>query len=106
MRPPETSLPATTPVTISSGGTLDLNNANLSIAIGSLSSSDSTTRVLLGSGGTLATGGDNTNTTFAGVISGSGVLVKIGSGSFASPAATPTPAARPSAAARCNWAME
>ena len=79
---PGNILPGTTPVTITSGGTLDLNNANLPIVVGSLSSSDSATRVLLSTGGTLTTGGDNTNTAFAGVISGSGKLVKTGSGSF------------------------
>ncbi len=79
---PGNILPSTTPVTISSGGTLDLNNANLPIVIGSLASSDSTTRVLLGTGGTLTTGGDNTNTTFAGVLSGGGQLVKTGNGDF------------------------
>ena len=79
---PGNILPTATPVTISSGGTLDLNNANLPITIGSLCSSDSTSRVLLGTGGTLTTGGDNTNTSFSGVISGSGQVVKTGSGSF------------------------
>jgi autotransporter-associated beta strand protein len=79
---PGNILPATTPVTVSGGGTLDLNNANLPIVIGSLSSSDSTTRVLTDTGGTLTTGGDNTKTAFAGVISGGSQLVKTGSGSF------------------------
>jgi fibronectin-binding autotransporter adhesin len=72
-------LPSASPVTISSGGTLDLNGANQTI--GSLASSDPTTRVTLG-GATLSTGNDNTNTLFAGTIGGAGNLTKIGSGQF------------------------
>ena len=73
------SLPTTTPVTITGGGTLDLNNSNQTI--GSLASSDSTAQVLLGFG-TLTTGKNGASTTFAGVISGGGNLVKIGGGVF------------------------
>ena len=93
-------LPSTTPVIISGGGTLDLNNSRQTV--GSLSSSDPTTQVLLGSG-TLTVGTDNTSTTFAGAISDSGSgggLIKTGSGASRSPAPTRTPAARRSAAAR------
>ena len=49
--------------------------------IGSLTSADPTTQVTLG-GATLTTGNDNTNTLFAGTISGLGNLAKIGSGQF------------------------
>ena len=62
-------LPSATPVTISGGGTLDLNGLNQTI--GSLNSTDPTTRVALG-GGTLTTGGANTTDSFVGVISDSG----------------------------------
>lgn len=71
------ALPATTPVTISNAGVLDLNNSDQTI--GSLSSTDgSGTQVIL-SAGTL-TVGNATNTTFDGVISGEGSLVKQGTG--------------------------
>jgi autotransporter-associated beta strand protein len=73
-------LPAATPVILTNGGTLNINN--LSHTIGSLNSSDSTTKVLLGTA-VLTTGNDNTTTTFAGAISGAGGLSKIGSGTFA-----------------------
>jgi autotransporter-associated beta strand protein len=73
-------LPQTTPVILSSGGTLNLNG--VSSTIGSLTSSDATTKVLLG-GATLTTGNDGTNTLFAGAISGgTGGLTKIGAGAF------------------------
>jgi|GEM_PF-809420 len=63
-------------VSVANGATFDLNN--LGASIGSLSGAGS---VMLG-GGTLTTGGDNTGTTFSGVISGSGGLTKNGSGVF------------------------
>ena len=72
-------LPAATPVTITNGGIFDLNGVNQTI--GSLASTDPTTQVTLG-GATLTTGNDNTSTTFAGSISGTGGLTKIGSGVF------------------------
>jgi autotransporter-associated beta strand protein len=72
-------LPVATPVTITNGGTFDLNGVNQTI--GSLASSDPTTQVTLG-GATLTTGNDNTSTLFAGTISGTGGLTKIGSGVF------------------------
>ena len=62
-------LPTATPVTISGGGTLDLNGVNQTI--GSLNSSDPTTRVALG-GATLTTGSLSTTDSFVGVISDSG----------------------------------
>jgi autotransporter-associated beta strand protein len=60
------------------GATLNLNSFNLSI--GSLAGPSGST-VTLGSG-TLTTGGNNTSTTFSGVIAGSGGLVKTGTGTF------------------------
>src|SRR5262249_4678649 len=72
------SLPTTTAVTFTGVGTLDLNGISQTVA--SLSSAISGSQVTLGSG-TLTTG-DSTNTTFAGSISGTGGLVKQGSGVF------------------------
>jgi len=61
-----------------SGATLDLNNFNTSI--GSLAGGGgSGGNVTLGSA-TLATGGDNTSTSYGGVISGTGGLTKAGIG--------------------------
>jgi fibronectin-binding autotransporter adhesin len=68
------------PVTLAntSGATLDLNGFNQTI--GSLAGGGTTGgNVTLGTG-TLTAGGNNTSTTFAGVISGSGGLSKAGSG--------------------------
>ena len=62
--------------TIANGATLDLNS--LSQSIGSLAGAGTVT---LGSA-TLTTGSDNTNTTFAGAIGGSGGLTKIGTGTL------------------------
>jgi fibronectin-binding autotransporter adhesin len=73
-------LPSTQPVIISGGG--QLNVSGWAQTISSLSSSDSSTSVALGNGN-LTTGGDNSNTTFAGVISGAGGgLTKVGTGTF------------------------
>ena len=62
--------------TVAAGATLDLNGFNQTI--GSLAGVGNVT---LGSA-TLTTGNDNTNTTFSGVISGTGGLVKIGTGTL------------------------
>ncbi len=70
-------LPATTPVNITaSGASLDLNSENQSI--GSLAGVAGSAVTL--ETGTLTTGGNNTSTAFAGSISGSGGLVKNGTG--------------------------
>ncbi|HEX4052694.1 MAG TPA: autotransporter-associated beta strand repeat-containing protein [Tepidisphaeraceae bacterium] len=72
-------LPLNTPVNITtSGAALDLNNQVQTI--GSLAGVAGSS-VLLGSG-TLTTGGNNTSTTFAGSISGSGGLIKQGTGTM------------------------
>ncbi len=63
-------------VTVAAGGTLNLGGNNETI--GSLAGAGT---VLLGSG-TLTTGANNTSTSFAGIISGSGGLTKIGTGTF------------------------
>ncbi|WP_052129416.1 autotransporter-associated beta strand repeat-containing protein [Sphingomonas sp. 35-24ZXX] len=63
-------------VTQDATGIFDLGG--FSTSIGSLAGSGS---VLLGSG-TLTTGGDNSSTSFAGVIAGNGGLTKIGTGAF------------------------
>jgi outer membrane autotransporter protein len=62
--------------TVASGATLNLNGFNQTI--GSLAGAGSVT---LGSA-TLTTGTDNTNTTFSGAISGTGGVVKQGTGTF------------------------
>ncbi len=76
------ALSTTTAVTLANtvGASLDLNNFDLTI--GSLAGGGTTTRgsVTLGSG-TLTTGNDS-NTSYAGVISGTGSLVKTGTGTF------------------------
>ena len=71
----------TSAVTLLSDGLLDLSDEN--DTIGSLSSSSATSEVQLGAGaaGTL-TVGDATNTTFAGIISETGNLVKQGNGTL------------------------
>jgi autotransporter-associated beta strand protein len=62
------------------GATLDLNGTNETIgSLGGGGSAGGT--VALGSG-TLTTGSANTSTTFSGLISGSGGLTKVGTGSF------------------------
>jgi autotransporter-associated beta strand protein len=63
-------------VNVSAGATFDVNN--LTMGVGSLAGAG---HVLLGTG-QLTTDVDNTNTTFSGVISGSGTLVKTGTGNF------------------------
>ncbi len=74
-------LPSATAVNLAgAGATLDLGGSQQTI--GSLTASDSTAQVTLGNAGVLTTGNDNSNSTFAGVISGAGSLSKIGSGSF------------------------
>ena len=73
------AIPDLSPVTVAAGATLDLNGSNETI--GSLAGAGS---VLLGTGGGLNTGGNNTSTTFTGVISGTATLgvTKSGSGTM------------------------
>ncbi|HOD84761.1 MAG TPA: autotransporter-associated beta strand repeat-containing protein [Phycisphaerae bacterium] len=71
-------LPTTTAVQIGSSGTLDLNGVTQTI--GSLAGVAGGS-VLLG-GATLTTGGDDSSTTFAGNIYGSGLVVKTGAGTW------------------------
>ncbi len=74
------SLPSGTALQLSSAGaSLDLMDHNQTI--GSLQGAAGS-RVLLGSG-TLTVGIDNTSTSFAGVVSGTGGTVKMGTGSLA-----------------------
>jgi autotransporter-associated beta strand protein len=70
------ALPSNTAITVAAGATLDLNNNNATI--GSLAGAG---LVKLGSG-TLTTGGDNTSTTFSGIIRGTGGLTKPGTGTL------------------------
>ncbi|HEY1378401.1 MAG TPA: autotransporter-associated beta strand repeat-containing protein, partial [Gemmataceae bacterium] len=71
------SLPAQSDFTIAPGATLDLNNLNQTV--GSLASAGhgNNAFITLGSA-TLTVGGTNAGTSFAGVISGTGGLTKIG----------------------------
>lgn len=68
------TIPSSTAMTVN-GGTFDLNSFNQTVA--SLAGTGGT--VSLGSA-TLTTGGGNTNTTFSGVITGTGGLTKTGTG--------------------------
>ena len=68
----------TSAVTINSTGRLDLNDNNETI--GSLTGASATAQVFLGSG--TLTVGDATSTTFAGIISETGALVKEGTGTL------------------------
>ncbi|VTU19932.1 Outer membrane protein IcsA autotransporter precursor [Variovorax sp. PBL-H6] len=70
------SFSAASAVTLGGGATLDLNS--FSQTIGSLAGFGF---VALGTG-TLTAGGDNSSTTFSGVMSGSGELIKIGAGTL------------------------
>jgi autotransporter-associated beta strand protein len=70
------SLSSLSPITVSSGATLDLNGTTQNI--GALSGGGT---VLLGSG-TLLAGASNTATTFAGAISGPGSFLKVGTGTM------------------------
>jgi autotransporter-associated beta strand protein len=63
-------------VIVAAGATFNTNG--YTISIGSLAGSGS---VLLGSA-TLTVGGDGTSTTFSGVISGTGSVIKVGGGTF------------------------
>ena len=70
----------TSPLAVESPGTLDLNNNNETVT--SLSDGGVTGgSVLLGTA-TLTTGNSTANTTFSGVISGTGILDKVGSNIF------------------------
>ena len=77
---------SSTSVVLSSNTTLDLSASNVpgSVTLGSLADAPGPPtgqQVLLG-GNTLETGLDNSNTTFSGTISGSGGLIKQGTGAF------------------------
>ena len=73
------ALPATTALAVSSGGTFDVNGNSQTVA--SLTGV-SGSQVLLTGSGALTTGGDNTDSTFAGTIAGSGMLTKTGGGTL------------------------
>jgi fibronectin-binding autotransporter adhesin len=73
-------LPTTTAMTISNGGTLDVSGENFQ-TIGSLSSTDGLgSKVTMGSAN--LTVGNASSTTFDGVISGTGALTKVGTGTM------------------------
>jgi autotransporter-associated beta strand protein len=64
-------------VTVATGGTLGMGT--FSDVVGSIAGAGSVT---LGTGSTLTAGGNNTSTSFSGVISGTGGLTKSGTGTF------------------------
>jgi autotransporter-associated beta strand protein len=68
------AIPPTSPVSVSPGAQLALTNPTL----GSLSGSGDVSIA----GGNFRVGADNTSTTFSGVISGAGGLIKVGTGTF------------------------
>lgn len=70
------TLPSSSAVTVANGAQLNLSNNNQSI--GSLAGAGN---ISLGSA-TLTTGNDNTSTTYSGVMSGTGGVTKVGSGTF------------------------
>ncbi len=70
------ALPITTDLTIASGAVLNLNNFNQTL--GSLSGGGN---LILGTA-TLTTGGDNASTTYSGIISGTGPVTKVGTGTW------------------------
>lgn len=74
------ALPTNTAVTVSTGATFDLAGNNQTI--GSLASSAGGMGSVTLGAGTLTTGGNNSSTNFAGVISGTGGLIKAGTGVF------------------------
>ena len=71
------AVPDSAEVTLQAGSIFDVNNSTETV--GSLRSLSAGSQIALGSG-TLTIGGDNTSKTFDGVISGTGNLVKIGTG--------------------------
>jgi len=70
--PATTSVSLTTPTSI-----LDINGVNQTVAS---TTGVAGSQILNPTGGVFATGGDNTGTTFAGSITGAGVVMKTGSG--------------------------
>ena len=76
------ALPSLSPVSIMNGSALDLTSVT-NVSIGALTSTDGLgSRVLLGGNTVLNVGGNNTSTTFDGVISGGGNLTKSGTGTL------------------------
>lgn len=74
------SLGVNSAIVLGVNGAAVLDIAGFDTQVGSLAGGGSnSSRILIG-GATLTTGADNSSTTFAGVITGSGALVKIGTG--------------------------
>jgi autotransporter-associated beta strand protein len=70
-------IPNGSPVTVAIDGRLDLNN--VIETIGSLAGAG---RISIRNGSSLTTGGDNSSTTFSGIIDGDGSLTKTGAGTM------------------------
>lgn len=67
-------------IVLASSGILDLEAANASEIVGSISSASASSSILLGSGSLLTTGDATTTLTYAGSIRGGGGITKQGSG--------------------------
>ncbi|AWY00366.1 hypothetical protein A8139_10410 [Marinomonas primoryensis] len=67
----------TSALTVASGATFTMNNSE---TVGSIAGAGSIS--IAANGGTLTVGGNNTSSTFSGVMSGTGGLTKVGSGAF------------------------
>ena len=76
----DTALSGTSAISLANAAGTTFDVTNRTIAIGSLAGGGTAGGNVLVGAGTLTTGGDNTSPTFAGIISGTGSLTKVGTG--------------------------
>jgi len=74
------SIPSNSAVAVDTNGTLKLNN--FSQSVGSIANGPTGGGAINLGSGTLTTGNDNTDTTYSGLITGTGMLVKVGTGTL------------------------